>query len=313
MFDAFLEAGGNFIDTANTYSNGASETYLGEFTRSARDRMVLASKYSNTISAGNPNAGGNCRKTMMESLHGTLKRLNTDYIDVYWLHIWDFMTPVEEVLRAFDDMIRAGKVLYIGISDTPAWVVARANAIAELRGWVQFVGLQVEYSLVARTPDRELLPMARELGLTVTAWSPLGGGLLTGKYSDTEAIPRQPQGPRRLDTPQWTSFWALSDRNLSIAQEVVQVARQIGCTPSQVAIAWLRLQGTVPIIGARSVGQLAENLRAGEVVLEQEQLERLEAISRISLGFPYDFYELDMIRSLVYGGTYDQIDVRRPS
>jgi aryl-alcohol dehydrogenase-like predicted oxidoreductase len=318
IFEAFVEAGGNFVDTANTYSNGTSETYLGEFVKPIRDRIVLASKYSNTVSTGNPNAGGNSRKTMVEALNGSLRRLNTDYIDLYWLHIWDFMTPIEEVLRAFDDLVRAGKVLYIGISDTPAWIVSRANAISELRGWTEFVGLQIEYSLVARTPERELLPMARELGIGVTAWSPLAGGLLSGKYSRSVKASSQGRdssvretgnpGDNRLDNPQWTAFWPRSDRNLGIAAEVVRIAEEVGRAPAQVALNWLRAQDVIPIIGARTAGQLAEDLGCLDFTLRDEQVHRLSEASRVELGFPHDFYQLEMIRSLVYAGTFDRID-----
>ena len=181
VYDAFLEAGGNFIDTANVYTNGTSERFLGEFMSGHRDRVVLATKYSNAAPGNDPNAAGNHRKSMMQSVEASLKRLKTDYIDLYWLHIWDQITPIEEVMRAFDDLVRQGKILYAGVSDMPAWVVAKANTLAELRGWTPFVGLQIEYSLIERTPERELLPMAADLGLGVTAWSPLAGGMLTGK------------------------------------------------------------------------------------------------------------------------------------
>lgn len=320
IYEAFVEAGGNFIDTANTYSNGTSEAYVGEFIRSNREGVVLASKYSNTVTSGNPNAGGNSRKTMVESLNASLKRLNTDYIDLYWLHIWDFMTPVEEVLRAFDDMVHAGKVLYIGISDTPAWVVARANAIAELRGWTEFVGLQIEYSLIERTPERELLPMARQQGIAITAWSPLAGGLLTGKYVHMDGSLQEKKSmkgetersqERRLDNPQWTAFWSLSDRNMKIVDEVKRVAEEVDRTPSQVALNWLRSQDVIPIVGARNVSQVTENLACVNFTLNEDHQKRLDEVSRIARGFPYDFYELDMIRSLVYGGTYDRIDASR--
>jgi aryl-alcohol dehydrogenase-like predicted oxidoreductase len=307
IYEIFLEAGGNFIDTANTYNNGTSESYVGEFIRRNREGVVLASKYSNTVTTGNPNAGGNNRKTMVESLNASLKRLNTDYIDLYWLHIWDFMTPIEEVLRAFDDMVRAGKVLYIGISDTPAWVIARANAIAELRGWTEFVGLQVEYSLSSRTPERELVPMARELGIGITAWSPLAGGLLTGKYAKSE---NQHSGDNRLSNPQWTAFWPLDSRTRRIAGEVSQVAEEVGGTPSQVALNWLCSQNVIPIVGARNGRQMAENLGCLNFRLGEEHMKRLNDVSRIERGFPHDFYELEMIRSLVYAGTYDRIDRR---
>ncbi|HXR09254.1 MAG TPA: aldo/keto reductase, partial [Candidatus Acidoferrales bacterium] len=181
IFDAFAAAGGNFIDTADGYTNGTSEKFVGEFVGSERERFVIATKFSFNSHPGDPNAGGNHRKHMVEALHGSLQRLGTDYVDLYWMHAWDELTPVEEVMRALDDLVRAGKVLYVGISDAPAWWIARANTLAEWRGWTPFIGLQIEYNLIARTPERELLPMAAALGLGVTAWSPLASGWLTGK------------------------------------------------------------------------------------------------------------------------------------
>src|SRR5215468_732825 len=181
VYDAFREAGGNFIDTANVYTQGSSETFLGEFVSGHRESVVIATKYTNALTTNDPNAGGNQRKNMMQAVEGSLRRLKTDYIDLYWLHIWDQITPIEEVMRAFDDLVRQGKILYAGVSDMPAWLVARANTLAEWRGWTSFVGLQIEYSLIERTPERDLLPMAVSLGLGLTAWSPLAGGVLTGK------------------------------------------------------------------------------------------------------------------------------------
>src|ERR1044071_3128776 len=182
VYDAFREAGGNFIDTANLYTNGASESFLGEFMQGHRESMVLATKYSNAAPGTDPNAAGNQRKNMVQAVESSLKRLHTDYIDLYWVHIWDQLTPVEEVMRGLDDLVRAGKALYVGISDAPAWGIAQANTLAHLRGWSRFAGLQIEYSLIQRTVERELVPMAKALDLGVTAWSPLSSGILTGKY-----------------------------------------------------------------------------------------------------------------------------------
>src|SRR6201984_1375735 len=187
LYDTFLEAGGNFIDTANVYTNGTSERLLGEFMHGHRERLVLATKYTNAAPGTDPNAAGNQRKSIVQAVEASLKRLQTDYIDLYWLHIWDQITPVEEVMRAFDDLVRQGKVLYVGVSDAPAWWIAQAHTIAEFRGWSPFVGLQIEYSLIERTVERELIPVAKALGLTVTAWSPLAGGVLTGKYASGDA------------------------------------------------------------------------------------------------------------------------------
>ena len=189
IFNAYVDAGGNFIDTANKYTEGTSEKYIGEFIASDRDRFVLATKYTSNTRRGDPNAGGNHRKSMVQSLEASLQRLNTDYVDLYWVHAWDQTTPVEEMMRALDDMIKAGKILYAGISDAPAWVVSQANTLANLRGWTEFTGLQIEYSLIERTPERELLPMASALDIGVTAWSPLGNGLLTGKYNKNKDQP----------------------------------------------------------------------------------------------------------------------------
>src|ERR1044072_2499178 len=183
MFDAYVNLGGNFIDTANIYTNGTSEKYVGEFVSSDRDRFVIATKYTSNTRAGDPNAGGNHRKNMVQSLEASLKRLNTDYIDLYWVHAWDHTTPVEEMMRALDDMVKSGKILYIGISDAPAWIVSQANTLANLKGWTEFSSIQIEYSLIERTSERELLPMANALDIGITAWSPLGSGVLTGKYN----------------------------------------------------------------------------------------------------------------------------------
>src|SRR5277367_3367665 len=226
IYDAYREAGGNFIDTANIYTNGTSETFLGEFMQGHRESVVLATKYTNAGPGKDPNAAGNHRKSMMQSVEASLKRLKTDYIDLYWLHIWDTITPVEEVMRAFDDLVRQGKILYAGVSDTPAWWIAQANTLAELRGWTRFVGLQIEYSLMERTPERELLPMAKALGLGVTAWSPLAGGLLTGKQL-------QPNGAKdsRQSSAMMQQFMKSNARKEAVAREVVAVARESSHSP----------------------------------------------------------------------------------
>src|SRR5206468_7246241 len=182
IYDAFREAGGNFIDTANIYTNGTSESFLGEFLKGHRESVVLATKNTNAAPGTDPNAAGNHRKNMVQAVEASLKRLQTDYVDLYWVHIWDQITPVEEVMRALDDLVRQGKVLYVGISDAPAWWISQANTLAQLRGWSPFVGLQIEYSLIERTVERELVPMAKALNLGLTAWSPLAKGILTGKY-----------------------------------------------------------------------------------------------------------------------------------
>ncbi len=304
IFDAFAEAGGNFIDTADIYTAGTSEKLVGEFVAGDRERFVLATKYSNSAPVGDPNAAGNHRKNMVQSLEASLKRMQLDYIDLYWLHAWDFMTPVEEVMRAFDDLVSAGKILYAGISDTPAWIVSRADALADFRGWSRFVAIQVEYSLVERTVERELLPMAKALDLGVTAWSPLGSGLLTGKY--TRDADQKIQ--RRLDQ---AAFKEIDDEVYSVAREVDRVAEELGKSSSQVALNWLRQRGGVlPIIGARTLDQFRENCGCLDFSLEGDQIERLNKVSQIELGFPHDFLASEVPRNFLYGGLFDRIDPR---
>ena len=307
VYDAFLEAGGNFIDTANVYTNGTSERLLGEFMHGQRERIVLATKYTNAAPGTDPNAAGNQRKSMVQALEASLKRLKTDYIDLYWLHIWDQITPIEEVMRAFDDLVRQGKILYAGVSDMPAWVVAKANTLADLRGWTPFVGLQIEYSLIERTPERELLPMAADLGLGVTAWSPLAGGMLTGKQLE----PGGAKDSRQSD-PSVKEFMKSDARKEAIAREVVAVARECGHSPAQVALAWLRQRATpvIPIIGARKLAQVKDNLACVDIRLEPAFVQRLDAVSRIEMGFPHDLFAKEMARSLSYGGMRDRIDAR---
>lgn len=303
IYDAFLEAGGNFIDTANLYTNGTSEKLLGGFMQGHRQRIVLATKYTNANPGADPNAAGNQRKSMVQACEASLQRLKTDYIDLYWLHIWDGMTPAEEVMRAFDDLVRAGKVLYVGISDAQAWWVARANAIAELRGWTPFVALQIEYSLVERTVERELTPMAKALGLTVTAWSPLAGGFLTGKYAAGK-------GGGRYDNEMMKQFASLDKRKQAIIGEVSKVGREIGRSAAQVALAWLRQRElpVIPIVGARKIEQFKDNLACLDVRLAPEQLRRLDEASAVELGFPHDFYAKEIVRNFAFGGTRDLID-----
>jgi aryl-alcohol dehydrogenase-like predicted oxidoreductase len=305
VLDAFLEAGGNFIDTANIYTNGTSETLLGEFLEGRRDSTVLATKYTNTMPGTDPNAGGNQRKNMMRSVEASLKRLRTDYIDLYWLHVWDRLTPLEEVMRAFDDLVRQGKILHAGVSDMAAWAVARANTLAELRGWSPFIGLQIEYSLVERTVERELLPMAKELGVGVTAWSPLAGGVLTGKYAEGKA-----GADARMNSEMMKRFGRSAERATAVVAEGLKVAREVGRSPAQVALAWLRRRPwpVIPIIGARRLEQFQDNLACLDLTLDADQLGRLDAASHVELGFPHDFYTNEMANAIVYGGMRDKID-----
>ena len=281
ILDAYAEAGGNVIDTAINYRGGASEEFLGELLADRRDRFVLGSKYTVTRDRDDPNAAGNHRKNLRLSLETSLRRLRTDYLDIYWVHMWDRLTPVEETMAALDDQVRAGRVLSVGISDAPAWVVARANTLAQWRGWAPLAGLQVPYSLVQRDIERELLPVAEAFGMTVAAWSPLAGGILSGKFT-------RPGGPgpgTRIDPA------SLTPRQRHIAQTVRQVADDLGATPSQVALAWTmaRSPAVHPIVGARRVDQLLENLGSLDVELPGDAAKRLEDAADFDIGFPAAF------------------------
>ena len=352
IFDAYVDAGGNFIDTANIYTNGTSEKYVGDFASYDRERFVIATKYTSNTRAGDPNAGGNHRKNMVQSLEASLRRLNTDYIDLYWVHAWDQTTPIEEMMRALDDMIKSGKILYIGISDAPGWIVSQANTLANLKGWTEFASIQIEYNLIERTSERELLPMANALDIGITAWSPLGSGVLTGKYnkssnkallnnivnkdynqkesttndsktrtSSSSSISDE-QNDNRLNVASFSeiSNTLLKARNLRIAEEVVKIAQEIKRTPSQVALNWIRQSKKIfrnkiiPIIGAKNLVQINDNLACMEFVLSDDQIQRLNEVSKIELGFPHDFLSTDAIRNIIYGGTYSSIyDHRRSS
>jgi aryl-alcohol dehydrogenase-like predicted oxidoreductase len=305
IYDAFREAGGNFIDTANVYTQGSSETFLGEFVAGHREGVVIATKYTNALTTNDPNAGGNQRKNMMQAVEGSLRRLKTDYIDLYWLHIWDQITPVEEVMRAFDDLVRQGKVLYVGVSDAPAWWISQANTIAEFRGWSPFVGLQIEYSLIERTVERELIPVAKALGLTVTAWSPLAGGVLTGKYASGDA------GDSRYSTEMMKQWLPEQTRSARIVEALENVSKQTGRSKAQIALAWLRHRAVpvIPIIGARKLAQVEDNIASLTLSLTPGQLASLDEASKIELGFPHHFYTQEMVRNFVYAGFGDRIIV----
>jgi len=306
QFDLYSDKGGNFIDTANFYTEGTSEKLLGEFLKEKRDNYVLATKYTLNMRPGDPNAGGNHRKSLFQSLEASLKRLNTDYIDLYWVHMDDGLTPIEETMRALDDAVSQGKLLYVGVSDMPAWKVAQANMLADFRGWSPFVGLQIEYSLAERTPERDLIPMARELGLGVTPWSPLAQGVLSGKYTkaDLEGDGGEgTQGEGRHERNKTSG--RLTARTLAIADKAKEIGGEIGASASQVSLHWLLRQPgvTAPIIGARTVAQLENSLGALDITLSDEQVNRLDEVSKIDLGFPHDFLRSDVLRGYMTGNT----------
>ncbi|WP_028525351.1 aldo/keto reductase [Runella limosa] len=297
IFEAYANAGGNFLDTANRYTEGTSETFLGDFIAADRDHFVVSTKYTLYDRNGDPNYAGNHRKNMIRSVNESLKRLHTDYIDVFWVHMWEFTTPVDEVMRGLDDLVRSGKVHYVGISDTPAWVISRSNMLAELRGWSQFVALQVEYSLLQRGAERDLLPMAKTLDMAVTPWGVIGGGALTGKYLRGETG-RVPENSLRR-----------SERSSDIAQEVVEVAQELGVTPTQVAINWVRqrVSNVMPIVGAKRVEQLQDSLKCLDFVIPDEIMTRLNEVSKIELGFPHDFLSSEGMKQSAFAGMYDNI------
>ncbi len=301
IIDTFANAGGNFLDTANIYKLGTSEKIIGEYiSNHNRDYFVLATKYTLKDNITNPNASGNNRKNMMRSVEASLKRLQTDFIDLLYLHIWDDVTPVDEVLRAMDDLIKQGKVNYAAISDTPAWVVAKGNTLAELMGWSQFIALQVEYSLLQRTPERELIPMAKHFGITVTPWAPLGGGALTGKYLRGEQGRIKPESNR------------LNERSNKITQAVLEIADELSVSPGNVALKWTMQQGfsSIPIVGATKVSQLEDNLKTVNVYLSQAHLNKLNEVSAIQLGFPGDFFNEEAVKQNTFGGFYDRVEKR---
>jgi len=302
IFDAYVDRGGNFVDTAGYYAQGRSEEITGTFAREKRDRLVLSTKYSLAVTQGDPNAAGNGRKSMMRSVEDSLKRLGTDYIDLLFLHVWDDTTPADEIMRGFDDLVRQGKVLYIGISDTPAWQVARLQTMAELRGWTQLAALQVEYSLLQRATERDLIPAAKALGLGVMPWSPLGSGLLSGKYATGAQLPSDPAGGRG---DMITASGRVNPTAVAVANVVKALADEMGASSAQVAIAWTLANPAVtsPLIGARTLRQLEDNIGALNVDLTAEHLARLDEASRIDLGFPHDFLAYDFIRAGLTGGT----------
>lgn len=311
LYSLYREAGGNYLDTANQYAGGASERIVGELVAGHREEVVIASKYTNAAPRnGDANAGGNQRKNMMRSVEASLRRIGTDYLDLYVVHAWDMLTPVEEVMRGLDDLVSSGKVLYVGVSNTPAWVVAKSNTIAELRGWTRYVGLQIEYSLLGRTVEAEYMPMAADQGLSVLAWSPLKNGLLTGKYADGAVA-----AGTRLAAEVWnSSAMAWADPHGSTAgpviEAVVTMAAELGVPPAQLALAWLRHREVhvVPIVGAASLAQLRDNLGCLRLALTAGQVARLDEVSAVPLGYPHNYLASPMARSYRSGGMFERID-----
>jgi aryl-alcohol dehydrogenase-like predicted oxidoreductase len=300
LLDRYAEAGGNVIDTADEYGDGSAETALGGLLAGRRDDFVLTTKYTMQRRKGSPNTAGNHRKNLVRALEGSLRRLGTDHLDVLWVHARDTLTPVAEVMRALDDQVRAGKLLYVGVSDWPAWEVAQANTLAELRDWSPFVGLQIRYNLLERTVERELLPMAHAFDLPVFAWGPLADGRLSGKYLRAEG--------GRLDHVAWGQGGR--GPGDEVVEETVRIATETGRSPAQVALAWLlqRPANVVPILGATKEEQLADNLGALDLRLEAEALARLDEVSRVEPGFPHDFLRFPAMREAIYGDGWQDVD-----
>jgi aryl-alcohol dehydrogenase-like predicted oxidoreductase len=310
VFDRYIAAGGNFIDTADVYTNGSSERWVGKFIRQGnlRDRIVLTTKFtfSDSFGAGapDPNTGGNHRKNILRAVEGSLKRLGTDYIDLYLMHTWDRITPVEEVMRTFDDLVRAGKVRYVGFSDVPAWYAARGQTIAELRGWEPLATLQLEYSLVERNIEREFSTLAQQLGMGIMVWSPLGSGFLSGKYRpgrDGAA------GAGRLQTLKDSTnpaFMKFTQRNWAIVAALEEVANAVGHSMAQVALNWAANRPGIAslIVGATKLEQLEDNLHALDFTLPKELVAKLDQVSAPERQFPYFFFENEM-QGMIYGGA----------
>src|SRR6478736_534386 len=299
IIDDYLGRGGNFIDTANVYTYGHSEKIIGDHLakeRGRRDRVVIATKFFGGMFPGDPNSGGASRKAIIGSLENSLRRLQTDYIDLYWMHAWDETTPIEETMRTLDDPVASGKVRYLGFSDTPAWKCAEAQTIARFRGWAPLVALQIEYSLLERTVEGDLVPMARELGLGITPWSPLKSGILSGKYT------RENHGAQKADRGAWAES-NLNDKTYAIIDALIATAKQVDSTPARVALAWLAQKPGVSsiILGARSAKQLDDNLAAADLVLKTAQVQKLDELSKPSLNFPAEF--MNFLPSFGYAGT----------
>lgn len=308
LFDRYLAAGGNLFDTADLYTNGASERWLGQFIREAgvRDHVVIASKFSYNGSPGNPNAGGNGRKHLLAAVEGSLQRLGTDYLDLYLLHTWDRLTPAEEVMRTFDDLVRSGKVRHVGLSDVPAWYAARAQTLAEWRGYEKLSALQLEYSLVERGIEDEFIPLGLSQGMGTMVWSPLASGLLSGKYQPSQGG-APVTGGGRLDALAHSGnpgFAKFNERNFAIVAELATVARELGRSMAQVALNWVANRPGVAtvILGATKLTQLEDNLGALDFEIPSDLRTRLDVVSATPARFPYTFFTPGM-QAMLTGGT----------
>lgn len=312
VYDAFLAAGGNFLDTADIYNAGTSERILGDFAAADRDYLVLASKYSLNTRSDDPNAGGSHRKNLVQSLEATLRRLGTEYVDLYWVHGWDGATGMEEVMRALDDQVRAGKILHLGISNAPAWVIAMANTLARERSWTPFTAMQLQYSLIERSIERDYFALARAQDMAITPWSPLAGGLLTGKFDRDAAAPAGEEA-RLRSSERWSRL--LQDDNLSVAEAVSATARDMGCSTAQLALAWMMRRSSqcvIPIIGARNLEQLEDNLGAVAIDVPPETIAALDALTEHEPEYPQSLYASEFFQTMMYGEVSSRIELNEP-
>ena len=321
ILETYANEGGNFIDTADQYAGGTSESFLGKLLVGVRDRFVLATKYSLNTDPTNPNAGGNHRRNLVRSVEASLKRLDTDYIDLYWLHLWDYRSQIEDVMRALDDLVRQGKILHIGFSDTPAWVISEGQAIAKLRGWTPISAIQLQYNLAERSSEANLIPMAQHHNMTPMAWSPLAGGVLTGKYSQDDLEENgeedsEGDGKNEADSGRKAMAKAmqqLTRKNIEIADVVEAVGKEIGRPASQVAINWVLQQPGDPIaiVGSRKLSHLKDNLQALAFTLTSEQIKRLNDASSFPLPFPYNFASPQVVKAVIDGKV--NVSMRHPA
>jgi len=312
IYDAYRDAGGNFVDTADIYNAGTSERMLGSFIASERELIVLASKYSLNTRTDDPNAGGNHRKNLVQSLDARLKRLDTEYIDLFWVHAWDGSTGLGEVMRALDDQVRNGKILHVGISNAPAWVISAANTLAAERGWTPFTAMQLHYNLVERTIEQEHFALANAQSMAITPWSPLAGGLLTGKFN-RDADRSAQEGTRLADSPRRAQV--LEDKNLVVAEKLVELAKEFGCSAAQLALAWMMRRTSacvVPIIGARNLAQLQDNLGAVQVRLDTAQITALDELTAADPAYPQTLYTSDFFRTMMYGEAWEKLELDQP-
>jgi len=312
IYEAFRGAGGNFVDTADMYNAGTSERMLGSFISQDREQIVLASKYSLNTGKDDPNAGGNHRKNLVQSLEASLERLGTDYIDLFWVHAWDGSTEIGEVMRALDDQVRRGKILHIGISNAPAWLISAANTLAGERGWTPFTAMQLHYNLVERNIEREHFALANAQNMAITPWSPLAGGLLTGKFN-RDADRSAQEGTRMADSPRRAQV--LQEENLAVAEQLVELAGQLDCSAAQLALAWMMRRSStcvVPIIGARSLEQLQDNLGAVHIKLDTVHIAALDDLAAPDPAYPQALYASDFFRTLMYGEAWNGLELDRP-